>query len=155
MNEQSQLQYLFSYTYHQRHHYQRHLICYFFAGSFAFFKSEISNWQKNVSNPTASRYELDFNTITYSLNKEYGLYGRNVSFYVYPHTPRLGVSVSESKDTTNKVKGSFFYYDIQKHTRSDYKQSYDLGEFLYRLHFLAQVNSIANVGFPWAIILPD
>jgi len=120
----------------------------FFAGSFAFFKSEISNWQKNVSNPVSSRYELDFNTITDSLHKEYGLYGRNLSFYVYPHTPRLGVSVSESKDTTNKIKGGFFYYDIQKHTKADYKQSYDLGEFLYRLHFLAQLNSIADVGFP-------
>ncbi|MFT4092531.1 MAG: PepSY-associated TM helix domain-containing protein [Niabella sp.] len=120
----------------------------FFAGSFSFFKNEISNWQANTSVAASSKYEIDFNTIADSLNKEYGLYSRNISFYIYPHSSRLGVSVSESKDTTVKNKGGFFYYNVRSRTKNDYRQSYDLGEFIYRLHFLAQVNEIARFGFP-------
>ncbi|MBZ4191880.1 PepSY-associated TM helix domain-containing protein [Niabella beijingensis] len=120
----------------------------FFAGSFAFFKNEISAWQKNIPNDAAAKRAVDFNRICDSLDREYGLYGRNVSFYNYPHSPRLGVSVSGSQDTANKKAGGFFYLNIKTHAKEEYKQSYDLGEFLYRLHFLAQVNGIAKFGFP-------
>lgn len=120
----------------------------FFAGSFAFFKNEISGWQKNISDSRIPKKMVDFNRITDSLDQEYGLYGRTLSVYTYPHSPRLGISVAGSKDTTNKKAGGFFYVNAQTHIKEDYKKAYDLGEFLYRLHFLAQVNGIAKFGFP-------
>lgn len=120
----------------------------FFAGSFSFFKSEISNWQANTPMTTSSKYDYDFSQLTDSLNKEYNLYGRRVSYYIMSDMPRIGVSISESKDTTNKKPGGFFYINTQTSQKSDYEKSYDLGEFLYRLHFLAQLNSIGNFGFP-------
>lgn len=119
----------------------------FFAGSFSFFKREISAWQKNT--PNFSSRPLDYNVMIDSVAGKYNLYGREVSFSTNPHTRMIGVYVSESKDTVNnKERGGYFYLDPQTFATADYKASYDLGEFLYRLHFLAQVNSIARFGFP-------
>ncbi|WEK34622.1 MAG: PepSY-associated TM helix domain-containing protein [Candidatus Pseudobacter hemicellulosilyticus] len=119
----------------------------FFAGSFAFFKNEISAWQKNT--PNASNRSLDYNSIMDSIAGDYNLYGRDISLRMNPHSRKIGVSVSASKDTAgNKGKGGYFYVDPQTFATADYAASYDLGEFLYRLHFLAQVNSIARFGFP-------
>lgn len=118
----------------------------FFAGSFAFFKHEISAWHKNT--PYESR-TLDYNKMVDTVATKYNLYGREVSFNVDPHSRKVGVYVSESKDTVNnKEKGGYFYLDTKTFKTGDYKTNYDLGEFLYRLHFLAQVNQIAKFGFP-------
>jgi len=121
----------------------------FFAGSFAFFKSEITSWQQNTSAAEISKKDINFNTIVDSLNKEYNLYGRDIYFYMYPRGgAKIGVSVSMSKDSSNKKRGGYFLYNSKTKVQSNYKESYDLGEFLYRLHFLAQVNGIARLGFP-------
>lgn len=120
----------------------------FFAGSFAFFKNEISNWQKNTPNNVAAKRSIDYNRIIDSLSKKYSLYGREVSLTINPHSPQLRVFIAASKDTTDKTKGGFFYLDTKTCTLAEYKANYDLGEFLYRLHFLAQVNGIAKLGFP-------
>lgn len=121
----------------------------FFAGSFSFFKNEISAWQKNAPNDIAARQSPDYNKIVDSVAKKYNLYGREVSLYMPAHTGRINVFVSESKDTVNnKARGEFFYLDPKTFETTNYEKSYDLGEFLYRLHFLAQVNQIAKFGFP-------
>ncbi|MBX3255825.1 MAG: PepSY domain-containing protein [Chitinophagaceae bacterium] len=121
----------------------------FFAGSLSFFKNEISAWQKNSSNNTEAKRSLDYNKIVDSVGKKYNLYGREVSLYMPPHSSKMNVYVSGSKDTVNnKSKGEFFYLDPKTFETTDYEKSYDLGEFLYRLHFLAQVNQVAKLGFP-------
>jgi len=110
----------------------------FFAGSFSFFKQEISNWQKDT--PGAVNGNLNYDQIIDSVGRKYNLYGREVSLYSQPHSAKVNVYVSDSKDTVNnKDAGSFFYLNPQTFTMQDYQTSYDLGEFLYRLHFLAQI----------------
>jgi uncharacterized iron-regulated membrane protein len=120
----------------------------FFAGSFAFFKNEISNWQKNIPNNISEKRSVDYNAIFDSLDRRYDLYGRKISLTTNLHSRKLNVSISASKDTLNKTKGGFFYLDPKSFNLEDYTTSYDLGEFLYRLHFLAPVNSILDLGFP-------
>ncbi|MFT4018393.1 MAG: PepSY-associated TM helix domain-containing protein [Agriterribacter sp.] len=121
----------------------------FFAGSLSFFKNEISAWQKNAPNNIEAKRSLDYNKVIDSVEKKHNLYGREVSLYMAPHASKINVYVSESKDTVNnKAKGEFFYLDPKTFETADYEKSYDLGEFLYRLHFLAQVNQIAKFGFP-------
>jgi len=45
---------------------------------------------------------------------------------------------------------SFFYYDFHQEKASTYAESYDMGEFLYRLHFLAQLNQVPiRIGMPF------
>jgi len=122
----------------------------FFAGSFAFFKQEISNWQKDTPDDRKVMMMMDYCKLADSLDKELKLYGRDVSFYFNDHSRHIRVSVSASKDTVNpKAKErSFFSLDPVTHKMSSYSEGYDLGEFLYRLHFLAPVNSMAKFGFP-------
>lgn len=121
----------------------------FFAGSLSFFKNEITAWQKNAPNDIAAKKSLDYNKVIDSVSKKYNLYGREVSIYVPAHSGRVSVYVSESKDTVNnKGRGGFFTLNPKTFETADYRNAYDLGEFLYRLHFLAQVNQIAKFGFP-------
>lgn len=109
----------------------------FFAGSFSFFKQEIANWQKNTPQVVQ---KPNYDQIVDSVGGKYNLYGREISLYQAPHSTRVGVYVSESKDSVNNGgEGEFFYMDPQTFATQNYEASYDLGEFLYRLHFLAQI----------------
>jgi hypothetical protein len=83
------------------------------------------------------------------------------------------VTMSASNDTTLKKKmipgaapkkrrggrggdgdSAFFTYDFAHEKESDYVRSYDMGEFLYRLHFLAQLNQIPiRLGAPFGYLL--
>ncbi|WP_225555193.1 hypothetical protein, partial [Sphingobacterium bovistauri] len=38
--------------------------------------------------------------------------------------------------------GKYIYHDFMYNKSGDYASNYDMGEFLYRLHFLAQLNEI-------------
>lgn len=79
----------------------------FFAGSFSFFKQEITNWQKDT--PGAMKVSLNYDQVIDSVSKKYNLYGREVSLYSRPHSTTVGVYLSESKDTVNnKGEGVFF-----------------------------------------------
>ena len=122
----------------------------FFAGSFAFFKSEIANWQKNTPDDRTLIKTTNYTALADSLDKEYQLYGRDLSFYFNEHARQIRVSVSASKDTLNpKAKErKFFSFDPVSHKALEYEENYDLGEFLYRLHFLAPVNGAVKLGFP-------
>lgn len=118
----------------------------FFAGSFAFFKNEISAWQKNTPN---QHQAIDFNQVADTIATKYNLYGREVSMGLNEHSRKLRVFISESKDTVNnKGAGGYFQLDPQTFKSADYESGYDLGEFMYRLHFFAPMNSIGNFGFP-------
>lgn len=150
----------------------------FFAGSFSFFKDDISAWQKNNSyaegRKTAKR---DFNHILDSLSLNKNLKGRDFDFFIQRHDMGAYVSMSASNDTTLKKKAKpnpigekkkkrrgrgrgadddsmYFTYDFAKQKAGDYTESYDMGEFLYRLHFLAQLNVVPiNLGVPFGYLL--
>lgn len=126
------------------------LFVFFFAGSFAFFKNEINNWQNNTPKGTFTSNTLNYNAIADSVNNQYGLYGRNFSFRIGDKSRIIGLVVSPSKDTLNPKAGErgFVMYDTYTNESKSYAEQYSLGEFLYRLHFLAPVNSLVDMSIP-------
>ena len=114
----------------------------FFAGSFSFFRDEIINWERNESTKNKKEISLGFDTALNSLSKEYDLHGRGIHITKESDEKRVNVYLDESKDTLagKKLKETHFFYldtaDLKTYT---YEESYSVGEFLYRLHFLAQV----------------
>lgn len=130
----------------------------FFAGSFAFFKDEIAAWQHNSSYAGHDyRQTVAFNSLLDSLDREYNLQGRNLSFFMEPNSFSAYVDIEPSKDTVGNVKAAEranFKYDFLKQDRSTYQASYDMGEFLYRLHFLAQLNEVPiRIGYPFGYMV--
>ena len=139
----------------------------FFAGSFSFFKQEIRAWQHDASYAANKHIEKDFDFLLDSLRETHNLQGRDISFYLQPHTLGASVNMGVSKDTTvskpqeaapegrrgRRGRGgdaTFFYYDFHKAKASTYTEGYDMGEFLYRLHFLAQLNQVPiRIGAPF------
>ena len=114
----------------------------FFAGSFSFFRDEIVNWERAHSVSREAGLQADFNSILQDLDAEFGLQGRDVEFRQYYHERKIAVNLGNTKDTVaagTATPGSFFYLDKRNHQRASYEASYTLGEFLYRLHFLAQI----------------
>lgn len=130
----------------------------FFAGSFAFFKDEIAAWQHDASGKhRLYNSTVVFNTLLDSLDREYDLRGRDLSFTMAPNSFRAYVGVLPSKDTLNNdkaVEQHYFNYDFHKKETGTYESSYDLGEFLYRLHFLAQLNEVpVRLGYPFGYVV--
>lgn len=150
----------------------------FFAGSFSFFKDDLASWQKNESHLTAEAVvKTDFNYLLDSLAKHHALKGRDIDFTVQRQQASAYVSMSASHDPVvqkqkkpkKKPEGkrgrgrgrggdddsAFFTYDFSKQKEADYASSYTIGEFLYRLHFLAQVNQIFpfRIGVPFGYLL--
>lgn len=120
----------------------------FFAGSFSFFKDDIANWERNDSmlKPQDQIHNdellLNADNALRHLNSTYNLYGRDLTFNQVNIQRRVNVSASPSKDTLlakeNKLPG-FFYLDSKTYEVTDYVSAYNLSEFLYRLHFFAQI----------------
>lgn len=121
----------------------------FFAGSFAFFKAEISNWQNNTPNATIQKDQIDMNRVRNTMASGMDLYGRDLFITLNERSRRMVVSATASKDTTVKGRGGYFYMDASSFKKDSYRESYDLGEFLYRLHFLAPLNVVGGRGFPF------
>lgn len=137
----------------------------FFAGSFSFFKEDLASWQKNESYLNSKgRIKKDFNYILDSLSKHHTLLGRDFDFTIQRHKAGAYVSMSSSHDPIVKIAkkpekkpkskrgrgrgrrgeddSAFFSYNFSDHKEADYSSSYTIGEFLYRLHFLAQLNQV-------------
>jgi hypothetical protein len=149
----------------------------FFAGSFSFFKDDLASWQKNESYLSREvAVEKDFNHILDSLAKHHALKGRDIDFSIQRHQAGAYVSMTASHDPViqklkpkkkpEKKRGrgrgrggdddsAFFTYDFSKQQEADYASSYTIGEFLYRLHFLAQVNQVFpfRIGVPFGYLL--
>ncbi|QKZ13210.1 PepSY-associated TM helix domain-containing protein [Spirosoma sp. KUDC1026] len=149
----------------------------FFAGSFSFFKDDLAAWQKNESYLSREvAVEKNFNHILDSLAKQHALKGRDIDFSIQRHQAGAYVSMTASHDPViQKLKpkkkpegkrgrgrgrggdddSAFFTYDFSKQQEADYASSYTIGEFLYRLHFLAQVNQIFpfRIGVPFGYLL--
>lgn len=130
----------------------------FFAGSLSFFKAEISAWQQGVSAVSGTADEGQYARLLDSLENEYNLLGRNITIYRYRGSSHAFVGVEPSVDTIRNdlaAKQGYFYYDFAQHEQKTYTDVYDLGEFLYRLHFLAQLNEAVpvNMGYPFGYIV--
>nr|WP_295922086.1 PepSY-associated TM helix domain-containing protein [uncultured Dyadobacter sp.] len=145
----------------------------FFAGSFSFFKDDIAAWQKGKS-VVAQQPGPPYNHLLDSLSRHYDLRGRNFDFYIQRQGQGTYVSMTASQDTTiskpkpkpekqEKRRGrgrrddddsAYFLYSFSDKNAGDYSSSYDMAEFLYRLHFLAQLNQIPiNIGTPFGYLL--
>tara|TARA_R110002033_G_scaffold12653_2_gene38258 strand:- start:6296 stop:7843 length:1548 start_codon:yes stop_codon:yes gene_type:complete len=114
----------------------------FFAGSFSFFRDEIVNWERNQTVEVTDDIQINLDKVLDSLSHNYSLYGRDIELKKYFIEQRVGVSISASKDSLapeDAKTAQFFYLDTKDYSEHSYINSYTLGEFLYRLHFLAQV----------------
>lgn len=148
----------------------------FFAGSFSFFKEEISAWQKNTSYVKSRKTVVrDFDHLIDSLGQKNNLKGRDIDFFIQRNDIGAYVSVSASADTSLKKKvnptegpakkgggrghgrdddSMYFNYNFARQTSGDYSEVYDMGEFLYRLHFLAQLNAVPiRLGAPFGYLV--
>lgn len=113
----------------------------FFAGSFAFFRDEITNWERNEANAPRQGMELNIDAALDSLSAKYNLYGRDITIQKHYDERRVSVTLTNTKDTTltDAKPGAFFYLDPETSKTTTYPESYGLGEFIYRLHFFAQI----------------
>ncbi|MEQ9439335.1 MAG: PepSY-associated TM helix domain-containing protein [Cyclobacteriaceae bacterium] len=124
----------------------------FFAGSFSFFRDEIISWERNEPVKESSIPELDLNVLVDTLSQRYDTYGRDISFTRYIEDQRIAVSLSAPKDTTAQQKGGrrrgeFFAMNVDDYQTYTYAGNYSIAEFLYRLHFLAQLNLYGRSGY--------
>ncbi|PMD92493.1 peptidase [Siphonobacter sp. BAB-5405] len=148
----------------------------FFAGSFSFFRDDLAAWQKNESYLSQKGLiKKDFNYILDSLSRHHTLKGRDIDFTIQRNAPGAYVSMTASHDPeVQKLKpkkkpeakrggrgrrgdgdSAYFTYDFSKKKEADYATSYTMGEFLYRLHFLAQLNQVFpfRLGVPFGYLL--
>lgn len=132
----------------------------FFAGSFSFFRDEIVSWERNE--PLAQGWrlgEMDFDQVMDTLGKDKPLLGSTIAFNQYYDEQRLSATVTPPVDAEAKEgerrgrRGGFFYLNTQDFKTYDYRSSYSLGEFLYRLHFFAQLNFFGRSGYLLAGII--
>ncbi|UCS91679.1 PepSY domain-containing protein [Echinicola marina] len=123
----------------------------FFAGSFSFFRDEIVGWERNEPVGEESHLQaIDLDMMLDSLDARKELYGRDISFTKYFNERRINVNLTASKDSTaseEAKKGSFFYMDTDNFKTYTYTSNYSIGEFLYRLHFFAQLNLWGTSGY--------
>ncbi|NIJ45614.1 putative iron-regulated membrane protein [Wenyingzhuangia heitensis] len=114
----------------------------FFAGSFSFFRDDIINWERNQSPSTSENITINLNKAIDSIQANKNLYGSDLTLVKSSSQRRINVSISASKDTLVSKKENtraFYYLDTKDFSKHQYIESYSLGEFLYRLHFLAQI----------------
>ncbi|GGZ32092.1 hypothetical protein GCM10007049_26860 [Echinicola pacifica] len=123
----------------------------FFAGSFSFFRDEIIGWERNESISEDFKLgTLDLDRMLDTLDARKELYGRDIAFTKYFEERRINVSLSASKDTTATEEArqrGFFYLDTDTYQPYTYRSNYSIGEFLYRLHFFAQLNFWGTSGY--------
>lgn len=112
----------------------------FFAGAFSLFKEEIAVWQKGKALSHTERKDINFDRIFKNLDKKHELTGRDLQIN-FGESDKIYVSLSASQDSLaseNAKKANYFSVDINSSNTEVYSEHYSLGEFLYRLHFLAQ-----------------
>lgn len=114
----------------------------FFAGSFSFFRDDIDNWQRNESAEANEYLHIDFDKAISSLDSAYILKGRTFQLS-RPHGEKAFIAhLDPTKDSLVDKKArehQYAYVDPDTFKKETYEENYKLGEFLYRLHFLAQI----------------
>lgn len=114
----------------------------FFTGSFSFFRDEIVAWEHGEKVSLEDSLPLDVDAMLGDIGQQHTLTGRDVEISHYYNERRVNVSLGTAKDSVVPAKdraASFFYLDPVDKTTGTYYDSYSLGEFLYRLHFLDQI----------------
>ena len=114
----------------------------FFAGSFSFFRDETINWERGESVSPYKETQINYDVTLDTLNRKYILAGRNISISKSGNERRVNIYMEGTKDTLAPAKlkeSQFFYLDTKNFKTQTYEESYSLGEFLYRFHFLAQI----------------
>ncbi len=114
----------------------------FFAGSFSFFKEDIAAWERGKSTTVNNKIQLNFDQALKVLDSSYELHGRKISFFNPQNEHSTAISLEASKETLASKKGKESQYLILNNSTyktTTYEESYNLGEFIYRLHFLAQI----------------
>ncbi|MBV7441377.1 PepSY domain-containing protein [Weeksellaceae bacterium TAE3-ERU29] len=113
----------------------------FFAGSFALFRNEISTWEKGRTTKVELS-QIDFDKIINELGEDYNLTGRKIYFIPLLETGQVKVWLEPSNIpnvSEEDLKSELFYLDIQNFTKKNRYENYNLGDFLFRLHFLGQI----------------
>lgn len=115
----------------------------FFAGSFSFFRDEINVWQTGKSAENSNYLtDIDWDNALKMLDSGYVMRGRTVEFS-RPHAERqfiahMDPTVDSLADKRGRIH-EYFYIDTKTLKTETYDEGYRLGEFIYRLHFLAQI----------------
>jgi len=119
----------------------------FFAGAFAMFKDEISIWEEGKFISNTAKKDIDYDYIFRKLEERHELTGRDIQFKIRGESDKISIFLGASKDSLASEKGKkshFFYVDTNSVFTTTYQEQYGLGEFLYRLHFFAQ---LPRIGF--------
>jgi len=114
----------------------------FFAGAFALFNEEITQWEKGTYLNEVSKKEVDYDAILVSLNKEYHLVGRDIVFRLGQKGEETNISLLPSKDSLSPKEAKeneYFELNTNTHKKKEYDEFYSLAEFIYRLHFFSQL----------------
>lgn len=114
----------------------------FFAGSISFFRDDIINWERQQPIVEDSQMDIDFDTVVDTLAARHALYGRNITFRQIHQERRVMVSATPTQDTTAADEAKrrlFLYQDPVSQKSYSYFEDFTLGEFIYRLHFFAQI----------------
>lgn len=114
----------------------------FFTGSFSFFRDDIVAWERSEEAVKEDHLPPNINEILEHIDDSYGLDGRDINLKTYYAERAVAVNLTPSKESlvSDKAKqGAFFYLDPVNFEEQSYIESYSLGEFLYRLHFFAQI----------------
>lgn len=138
----------------------------FFAGSFSFFRNDIAAWQQGESISAYGSHTGNYDYLLDCLGRKTNLKGRDITFSLYQDGARSYMSYTDSKDSIvnesnlaalnsgiedeskrSTSDASYFGYNFINKKSGTYSENYDLAEFLYRLHFLAQLNEVPiNIG---------
>lgn len=114
----------------------------FFAGSISFFRDDIINWERQQPIVQGSQMDVDFDTVIDTLAARHTLYGRTITLRQAHQERRVIVSATPSQDTTAADEAKqrlFLYQDPVSQQNYSYFEDFTLGEFIYRLHFFAQI----------------
>lgn len=115
----------------------------FFAGTFSFFRDEIINWERNEPVNVHGTLNVNVDSVLSIVKEKYPLYGRDLTIRRSTDERNVTVNISDSHNAADTIPGEFYYVDTETFRMYDYESSYTLGEFLYRLHFFAQIP------YPW------
>lgn len=114
----------------------------FFAGAFALFKEEIAIWETGKKVSHTKRTAIDYDNIFKKLNSKYDLLGRDIQLNFGGESDKVYTYLAASKDSLASEKAKeahYFSVAINAAETQSYEEHYNLGEFLYRLHFFHQI----------------
>lgn len=115
----------------------------FFAGSLSFFRDDIIAWERDKSVAHGQQMNIDYDALLDTLEARYGeLYGRGINIRQSHQERNVMISLDPSRDSLasdRQLTRVFTYLDTETYAEETYFSSYTLGEFLYRLHFFAQI----------------